>query len=124
MHRDDPPTPLADPLFLFHLYEPIQPLVADRPEVLHHAHGILGPISFVNVFEPLAGEGSAGEAEPSVRSFGSKAADDHLASNTILRLPLVRPPASGTLVLLPGDRHAEGAIHPARGDHLPSYEIG
>ena len=115
MHADGPSAPRTRPsLFLIPQKLP-HAKIPDGSEILDHTHIVFGPVSLVQVLDPIAGILFAFITILQSVSLDGFAGFDFTA-NTGDFLPRVVSPAAGTLFLLPQVSHAYRAIHPAGGD--------
>lgn len=90
-------------------------MVADRQEVLDHAHAVFGPVALIQVEQPVAGKALAAVAVAGLELLPLRAGFD-AAGEACLALVAVVAPAAGAGVLLARIRHAEPAVHAAGGD--------
>jgi hypothetical protein len=93
------------------------------PEVLYHAHAILGPVSFIQLLHPGAGKGFTFEAEIKPAGFPFLAVLDAAGNSGFLLEPIVFP-AARAYIFIPDIGHTETAIHAAGGNQPLAHRQG
>ena len=116
MYTDHSPALGAFPPFLLFFNKSPDAQLLNIGQVFYHAHPVFGPISLVQVLNPIAGVFRAGKTKPwlvlpEIRTF----LDD--TGNAARRFVLITPNTHRTLGPLPHEiYHSNPAVHATGGD--------
>ena len=115
MNRHQPSAFLTRPSFVLMKKERGIARYRDLPEVVNHAHGVFGPVPFIEPGKLLTGKGFAHETISATRFRKVYAVFDPAVCPR-LRFGNAAVPTSGARLPLPLKRLAEATIHTARCD--------
>ena len=115
MHADRSAAARAGPSRFLFLKKISKAGTFNIPKIFDHAHGVFGPVSFIKMFQLIAGEGRAFKTKLR-RAFPENFAVFDPAAGAGRRFAGVGPPAARTLIFFSQISHAHAAIHAAGRD--------
>jgi len=81
------------------------------PKIFNHAHLVFGSISFIQMVQPVAGEGFTRKTKPGFTLLEGRTVFDS-ALRSGFRLIRIFHPTSGAFIFCPQIGHANTTIHP------------